>query len=113
MYRYTTAEKYGDVSKWKTGFCMHSDWVIGYFVNYYNVSKHVVHPYYKDVPHARIESYKESEIYRKPSGFCKNDRVCKSGTELCHRVTPEFLREETERLRLKAPDKFRHDVKDG
>mmetsp|Transcript_26871 Transcript_26871/g.43680 ORF Transcript_26871/g.43680 Transcript_26871/m.43680 type:complete len:93 (+) Transcript_26871:1-279(+) len=92
---------------------MHSDWVIGYFVNHYNVSKHVVNPYYKDVPHARIESHKKSEIYRKPSGFCKNDRVCKAGTEICHRVTPEFLREETERLRLKAPDKFRRDAKDG
>jgi hypothetical protein len=49
---------------------MHSDWVIGYFANYYNISRHVVEPYYADVPHARIEPYKNSEIYKKGTGFC-------------------------------------------
>ena len=33
------------------------DWVLGYFINYYNISAHVTESFYKDVPQARIESY--------------------------------------------------------
>lgn len=82
------------------------DWVLGYFVNYYNISTHVREPYYKHVPHARFESYKDSEIYRKPKGFCRNDAKCEKGTEICHRATPEWMESEVTRLKLMSPDKF-------
>lgn len=82
------------------------DWVLGYFVNYYNISTHVTEPYYKHVPHARFESYKDSEIYSKPKGFCRNDAKCEKDTEICHRATPEWMETEITRLKLMAPDKF-------
>ncbi|KAK1742976.1 hypothetical protein QTG54_006573 [Skeletonema marinoi] len=109
MYRYSSTERYRDVNKWtrNAGFCMHSDWVLGYFVNYYNVSTHVAEPYYKNVPHARLESYKGSEIYRRPTGFCRNDPTCEKDTEICHRATPEWMEMETKRWKLMAPDKFK------
>jgi hypothetical protein len=83
------------------------DWVLGYFVNYYNVSTHVAEPYYKNVPHARLESYKGSEKYRRPTGFCRNDSTCEKDTEICHRATPEWMEMETKRWKLMAPDKFK------
>ena len=97
MYRYSSTEKYRDVARWKSGFCMHSDWVIGYFINYYNVSKHVVNPFYTDVPHARLEAYKGSEIYRKGTGFCMNEVNCKEGDDICHRVSLEWMMKKTKR----------------
>jgi hypothetical protein len=82
------------------------DWVLGYFVNYYNVSTHVADPYYRDVPHARLESYKESEIYKSGTGFCRNDNQCKSDAEICHRATPKWMENETKRWNVIVPDKF-------
>ena len=120
MYYYTSTNRYRDVKDWnildesKHGFCMHSDWVIGYFANYYFVSKHVADPFYANVPHSRIEAYKGSEIYRKGTGFCASatrdptaEGNCPPGSEICHKASQEWIRNETERLRRKFPDKFR------
>ena len=70
---------------------------MGYFINYYNASKHIDNEdnYYRDVPQSRMKAYKGSEIYRKSSGFCKNDFGCKNGDEICHRASPKWLEEET------------------
>ena len=80
-------------------------------MNYYNISTHVADSYYKAVQHSRYESLKasdeESEIYRKGRGYCRNDGDCKNDTALCHRATPEWMRSETERWKLKVPEKFR------
>ena len=93
---------------------MHSDWVIGYFANYYNVSNHVSDPFYADVPHARIEPYKGSEIYggyvRQYSGLCGTSFGSKcnnEATEICHYATPEWMKKETDRLRLNTPQYYR------
>ena len=113
MYHYTSANRYRDVKDWNDrtesgcGYCMHSDWVIGYFANNYNVSKHVADPYYADVPHARIEPY-QGEIYgtgrrRRFQEKCGD----KAGAKVCHYATPEWMKKETDRLRLNAPENFR------
>jgi hypothetical protein len=110
MYHYVSTEKYRDVKEWSRdggGYCMHSDWVIGYFANYYNVSNHVENPFYARVPHARIEAYQGSEIYKGGTGFCINEGDCKAASEICHYATPRWMKDETDRLRLKVPDKFR------
>ena len=82
------------------------DWVLGYFVNYYNVSTHVSDEHYENVPHARFESYKNSEIYARRTGFCQNDDHCKPDTEICHRAKPEWMKEENDRWKLKLPYSF-------
>ena len=81
---------------------------MGYFVNYYNVSNHVRNPYYRDVPHARMEVYKESEIYIKGTGLCQNEQNCKRGSEICHGTSPEWMEEELKQLKLNVPNKFHH-----
>ncbi len=109
MYHYVSTDKYRDVKEWSKddgGYCMHSDWVIGYFANYYFVSNHVGNPFYAHVPHARIEAYQGSEIYKRSTGFCNNEGECKAASEICHRASPGWMKDETDRLRLKVPDKF-------
>lgn len=109
MYHYVSTDKYRDVKKWNKqdgGFCLHSDWIIGYFANYYNVSNHVSDPFYARVPHARIEAYQGSEIYARSTGFCNNEGDCKPMSEICHRASHTWMKNETDRLRLKFPDKF-------
>ena len=106
IYAYVSAEKYRDIDHWKTGFCMHSDWVTGYFFNYYNVSRHVADPFYANVPHARIESYKGSVIYKKAAGFCQNENDCAEGSDICHYATADWMENEVKRWRAKMPDKF-------
>ena len=96
IYSYVNTERYRDVDKWVSGFCMHSDWVMGYFINYYNASIHVAEEFYKDVPQARIEAYKNSEIYRKPTGFCKFEKECPKGAEICHKPPKEWMASETD-----------------
>jgi hypothetical protein len=109
IHAYVSAERYRDVDHWSTGYCMHSDWVLGYFVNFYNVSRHVDNPYYELVPHARIEPFSEgSEIYRRSEGLCKNDGVCREGDAVCHRTQASWMEEETNRLRQLAPHRFRN-----
>ncbi|KAL9178437.1 hypothetical protein ACHAXT_003767 [Thalassiosira profunda] len=99
MYEYSSTEKYRDVASWTTGYCMHSDWVLGYFANFYYASEHVAPATEEEkkwmdiVPHLRIQAYRGSEIYRKATGICKIE--CKAGhegTEICHRATAEWFK---------------------
>jgi len=94
IYKYVNTERYRDVAKWTTGFCMHSDWVMGYFVNFYNASIHVKDSFFDDVPHARIESYKGSEIYARGTGFCTHERKCPDGTAICHKPDIRWVESE-------------------
>lgn len=90
---------------------MHSDWVIGYVANFYNVSKHVAptpNEWVNKSPHARIEAYKGSQIYDKPVGLCNNEgSQCKDGSDICHRAEPAWMEMETERWQKKVPNKFK------
>ena len=98
IYKYVSMDRYRDVAKWDWrnhgGFCMHSDWVMGYFVNYYNVSRHVEMKKFENVPHARIESFEGSDVYARPSGYCKNEGSCKNGTMICHKGSVEWMEKE-------------------
>ena len=83
--------------------------MIGYFSNFYNVSQHVnvtTNPYYKDVPQARMEAYQDSEIYAHGTGNCNREANCKEGDDICHRASPKWMAEETERWKRKVPHKF-------
>jgi hypothetical protein len=106
---YVRAERYRDVDRWSTGYCMHSDWLLGYIVNLYNVSRHVDDPDYESVPHARIEPFvKGSVLYRERDGLCKNEHVCREGLAVCHYAPALWMEEETDRCRQIAPHRFRN-----
>jgi len=75
-------------------FCAHSDWVTGYFVNFYNISRHVVddgnwfnqQSWMDNVKEARFHSFDRSEHYKKNEGHCRVDHIskCTKQAMLCH-----------------------------
>jgi len=102
MHAYVTLPRYSDVHNWDVNnhYCLHSDHVFGVFLNFYNISQHVKDPWYRNVPQARVWSYKDSEIYDKPRGVCKNSLTelgCKPGVEICHYATPQWMEFETKK----------------
>ena len=102
MHSYVTLPRYTDVRNWDVDnhYCLHSDHAFGVFLNFYNISQHVKDPWYRNVPQARVWSYKDSEIYAKPRGVCKNSLTelgCKAGVEVCHYATPQWMEFETKK----------------
>ena len=96
IYKYVHTERYRDVANWTSGFCMHSDWVMGYFVNFYNATTHAEEEFYKDVPQERLKSYPNSVIYDRPLGMCKNyETNCQSGSDICHKPQIEWMEKES------------------
>lgn len=102
MHSYVTLPRYTDVHNWDVNkhYCLHSDHAFGVFLNFYNISQHVKDPWYRNVPQARVWSYKDSEIYAKPRGVCKNSLTelgCEAGVEVCHYATPQWMEFETKK----------------
>ena len=97
-------QPYRDFRNWTDGYCMHSDWVLGFFVNHYNISSHVKEPWYKNVPQSRMEEWQGSVIYRRPEGFCQNDHVdkCHPDSVACHYMTPEAMTNLTNSVKAKS-----------
>jgi len=81
-------------------FCVHSDWAIGYFVNFYNISRHAVDDgvwfnqehRMDDVKEARLHTIDRSEIYR-PYQCHSDGAQCSSSSLICHRASPEIMRQ--------------------
>mmetsp|Transcript_8130 Transcript_8130/g.18296 ORF Transcript_8130/g.18296 Transcript_8130/m.18296 type:complete len:487 (-) Transcript_8130:2245-3705(-) len=83
-------------------FCMHADWIFGYFTNFYNISRHVVpgglnwfdNNLMKETPEARLHALFDSEIYKSPEGLCSNDNSkCPKNATICHRLSSTDLRD--------------------
>jgi hypothetical protein len=105
-----TSQLYSKYREWERGFCFHSDWILSYFVNYYNVSRHDDEDrYYDDVPQNRLHAYLGSEIYKRPGGLCAYQGVdgCPTNAEVCHYATPTMMEELTSRVRERVPHEFR------
>ena len=73
-------------------YCLHSDWSIGYYVNFYNISgirwrgpeSHI--SWYPDAPQTRLHPLsKDSFIYRNKGGNCelRGDK-CTANSMACH-----------------------------
>jgi len=83
-------------------FCMHADWIYGYFVNFYNISRHTVHTNgmnwfddrFGDVPESRLHGLTpDSEVYKYKTGFCEYDGKCEQNATLCHHINEDVMRE--------------------
>ena len=113
VYSYATNQPYTSYKTWKTGFCLHSDWLFGYITNFYNASRHVAHPAFADVPHARLDSYMNSELYagnikQGGRGNCDFDNeYCNSMSHACHYSNPQRMRTITDTIIRRVPHKFR------
>jgi len=92
MLRLASDQSYRRYRKWTYGYCLHGDWNLGYYINFYNLSKHDTNPYYSTVRHARMESYLGSEIIKKPTGHCFHDGgKCPNGAAVCHHISAENM----------------------
>mmetsp|Transcript_6288 Transcript_6288/g.7967 ORF Transcript_6288/g.7967 Transcript_6288/m.7967 type:complete len:553 (-) Transcript_6288:206-1864(-) len=109
-------------------FCLHSDWAIGYFVNHFNISRHVVptghlHPdkapddkiyFYNDqmgdVKHARLHAFHDgSEIYKRHEGHCKKfKKRCDSKAGVCHEQSEGLMEKTYRQVKALYPKKYRH-----
>lgn len=98
MYAYVQRQPYLDVANWdEVGFCMHSDWALSYFINFYNIPIHAVHPKMIKVPHDRLRGYNDSALYigRQNARAVANLKECKHSSDdncdenahICHYVT--------------------------
>jgi len=114
MYAYVTHWNYVGASDRTTGwsvknggFCLHADWVIGYFVNHYYLSnRYIESEMFKDNPETRLLGYNGSEHYAgkqypetiKMRRECNNDydENCDPSTaHICHHVKASKMREYT------------------
>jgi hypothetical protein len=92
--------------------------LFGFVTNFYNVSRHVLGDVYADVPHARMESYLDSELYagnmeQSGRGLCDFDlEYCHSYAPACHYSTPNRMRAITSIVRRRLPHKFRDERRD-
>jgi hypothetical protein len=102
MHAYVHNEHYISFKSWsEVGFCMHSDWVWGYFTNFYGLAIRNDDPIFSDVEEDRLRGYLGSLIYAGPGrdeeqGQCLNDYSqgrCSSASHICHYVQPEGMNE--------------------
>jgi hypothetical protein len=123
---YATFQPYTKYKEWTTGFCFHSDWLWGYFSNYYNLSKHSDDVFFKDVPQDRMEAYNQSQMFHledRPGhdhlhlrGNCDNERTefgrnCDPSSPICHYQTPRDMSRLTNLIQLSFPHKFRRNAR--
>lgn len=101
MHAYVSKEPYADHASWDLGFCLHSDWVWGYMVNYYNVSV-ALGRRSKDLVVDRLGAYNGSEInppysdallkLRRQCDF-DSDQNCTAAAHMCHYITPQHMQQ--------------------
>ena len=85
-------------------FCLHSDWFMGYMANFYNISQHTtgsLNNWFdnenENVQESRLYSFKDTEIYRRPTGQCRYSGEsgginCNIKSTVCHRVTANEMK---------------------
>lgn len=100
MHAYAFNEPYSDHKNWKLGFCMHSDWVWGYFSNFYNISIPIGRQSDK-LSVDRIGAYNLSEINhpednekRHLERQCKlkTNEACTMTAHMCHYIDPIHMK---------------------
>mmetsp|Transcript_13382 Transcript_13382/g.32221 ORF Transcript_13382/g.32221 Transcript_13382/m.32221 type:complete len:769 (-) Transcript_13382:315-2621(-) len=111
MYGYSNYEPFDQRETWTIGFCLHSDWFIAYFTNFYNISNHVTDPDFVNVPQARLGSIMESEINggdaphrRKICDFHSGN--CHSMSFACHYSNPTEMKAITDIVRQENPSEY-------
>ena len=118
---YATFQPYTKYKEWTTGFCFHSDWLWGYFTNYYDLSQHSDDSLFRDVPQDRMEAYNQSHMFHREDrpyhnhpdlgGNCDNQRNefgrnCDASSPICHYQTPRDMSRLTHLVQQSFPHKF-------
>lgn len=88
-------------------YCLHGDWAIGYFVNYYYVASHTKDAGFEEVPQVRIEGTL-GKTTDKDKGNCVYGGVelCTEAAHVCHRQTVKSMYNRTREVAMEAPGAF-------
>jgi hypothetical protein len=117
---YVMTNRYSDYQKWsesKGSFCVHSDWVWGYFFNYYNIGNHTGHTAHTETD--RMTTYRISYTYavyppRKEAtdGQCRMEGVnCTVDSDICHYVSSDLMRNLTAIHEADRPDDYGEELR--
>lgn len=93
---YVSHYHYIDYKNWKApGYCVHSDWVWGYFINAYKLAGNAV---FLDSPEDRLRPYWNSSAVLdvEPRDECFHDNKnlpCSVDSHFCHYTPPEQMRD--------------------
>ena len=85
------SQLYKDYKAWTKGYCFHSDWVLPFFANYYNLSSHAKIP-------GRMQHWEAPESTVKDghprAGICYygDELPCDPQARICHYVAPDDMR---------------------
>jgi hypothetical protein len=117
MHAYVKRYSYTAIADWQnTGFCMHSDWVWGYFTNFYHIAIHTETPKFANILEDRMRGYNDSLIYagrqtakaKAQKKECWNSgKDCTSAASICHYVTPEQMESLHKDIRDREPNHYR------
>ena len=84
MADYTFEHSYLNVTDWSAkGFCLHSDWNLGFFINYYPIASMV--PFEDSV-------YTDSATITGECQRSQNTSLCTPDSAICHYVQPDQMR---------------------
>ena len=101
----------GEYTKNVNMFCLHSDTMLAYIVNFYNISRHVVSEWEvgDGHVHSRIHAWLDSEIYSSWKGNCVYEGThenCTSKAPVCHYVNEEIMNRIQVDVKNEFPDKY-------
>jgi hypothetical protein len=103
MEAYAASQPYKGHANWTHGFCLHSDWALSFFLNFYYISNDFRNSSQLDIPHNQMAGYMGSDYFvvytrrakrRKVQyGQCNNDSPakCTNSSHICHYQTPESM----------------------
>lgn len=100
---------FAEFSRHDWSYCLHSDWSVGYYVNYYYLSNHVKDPEFAESPEQRIESTLGDELSNN-RGNCVFGDVdsCNETAHVCHGQTAKSMIAWTREIAASAPGVFRN-----
>lgn len=95
-------------SKENWAYCLHGDWALGYFVNFYYIANHIKEGF-KDVAEVRIEDSLGGIMKKTDKGNCKYRSVeeCTKEAHVCHRQNAESMENRTIEVATASPGVYR------
>jgi len=90
-------------------YCLHSDWSVGYYVNFYYLASHIKDPKFARVAEQRIESTLGGD-FDKDRGNCEFGDVnsCNETAHVCHGQTAKSMTARTQEIAAKSQGEFRN-----
>mmetsp|Transcript_30694 Transcript_30694/g.74352 ORF Transcript_30694/g.74352 Transcript_30694/m.74352 type:complete len:485 (+) Transcript_30694:298-1752(+) len=104
-WNYTSVETWGSQPNDLPGLCLHSDWIIGVWLNTFFVGRAYGGSGITDKDEDRIHPYLQSDLARQgPNSQCgfDSDEKCTNTTHICHHVSSQKMLEMSSRIRNSA-----------